>query len=249
MMLVCQGLTIVMIWQLVSYLSECVFWCILGELLPASPKILFEKGLMSDVPLLIGNTAQEADVNPFPTNLPQWSWKDYDIYLTSKLSSFGENLTAKATVLYPHQVSPEYQFTSMVTDIRVTCPTNRQALGMATTFKSPIYRYIVTSIPSKPVNQQGHVMTYSYTGWDLLAFFGTIPHYIDNPSKNDLLFGHLLRQILLDFVNDGEMATWKQFPEVTGVISNEIVMAQNFKEQECELWFANSMYPDYAWKS
>lgn len=47
----------------------------------------------------------------------------------------------------------EYLYTSMVSDIRQTCPVNILAHRLAYQRRSPVYRYTLTERPSSPVNK------------------------------------------------------------------------------------------------
>lgn len=50
------------------------------------------------------------------------------------------------------EVSPEFLYASMVSDVRQTCPVNRMARNISSSSKAPLYRYIVTAQPSQSVS-------------------------------------------------------------------------------------------------
>ena len=135
----------------------------------------------------------------------------------------------------------------MVSDIRVICPMDLQAKFIARVSRSRVYRYIVTLAPSKPVNMRGTVMKYAYHGWDLIAFFGTMPYYIDSPSKRDNKLRKNLRRIVMDFVKDGQTRRWERFPQATGIISSQISSKRWYHSNECDFWVDKSLTPEYAW--
>ncbi|KAM4593514.1 para-nitrobenzyl esterase isoform 2-T2 [Odontesthes bonariensis] len=103
-----------------------------GYVLEAPPFELWEKkGNYSDVPFLVGTTEQEADFSPPAANISSWTWEDYRWFVRDKLQSFGQDLSKDALDLYPSSAfcpttdhCPERAYTTMVSDIRVTCPNN-----------------------------------------------------------------------------------------------------------------------------
>ncbi|XP_035507854.1 para-nitrobenzyl esterase [Morone saxatilis] len=114
-----------------------------GYVLEGPPFEVWEKnGNHSDVPFVVGTTEQEADFSPPAGNISTWTWGDYQWFVKDKLQSFGENLTKEALELYPSSEPcpttdrcPERSYTTMVSDIRVTCPNNDLA-GRAADFFS-----------------------------------------------------------------------------------------------------------------
>nr|XP_046253808.1 para-nitrobenzyl esterase isoform X2 [Scatophagus argus] len=103
-----------------------------GYVLEAPPFEVWEKkGDHSDVPFVIGTTEQEVDFSPPAQNISVWTWMDYEWFVTDKLQSFSEELPREALRLYPNSAPcpttgrcPERAYTTMVSDIRVTCPNN-----------------------------------------------------------------------------------------------------------------------------
>ncbi|XP_047219481.1 para-nitrobenzyl esterase isoform X2 [Girardinichthys multiradiatus] len=100
--------------------------------LEAPPFEVWEKkGNFSDVPFVIGTTEQEADFSPPVANISEWTWGDYSWFVTEKLRSFSQDLPKDALDLYPPSAPcptrdrcPERAYTTMVSDIRATCPNN-----------------------------------------------------------------------------------------------------------------------------
>ncbi len=149
--------------------------------------------------------------------------------------------------LYPHNKDPEYQFTSLVSDFRIICPTDDLALSMSRYFKSPVYRYVITSSPSNPVNHHGYVKKHAYRGWDLLAFFGTMPHYIEWLSKDDEKFAKNLRKAVFQFARDGRIAEWEKYPAACAIVDSDINFTRKYHRKECQFWKDKGFYPKYAW--
>ncbi|KAF7649998.1 hypothetical protein LDENG_00133060, partial [Lucifuga dentata] len=139
-----------------------------GYVLPASPFELWEKGGgYNDVPFLIGTTEQETDFSPPVQNISMWTWEDYDWFVTEKLGSFSKNLPKDALSLYTRSAPcpttdrcPERAYTTMTSDIRVTCPNNDLARRAAAALQSPVYRYVVTHTPSVAANVTGQLFSF-----------------------------------------------------------------------------------------
>ena len=178
-----------------------------------------------------------------------WNWKDLENYTRSQLDSIVSNLANLSSQHYPHIVSPLYQLVTMVTDIRVTCPTNLHAALVSESFRSPVYHYAVTSVPSSPVNHRGRAKHYAFQSWDLLAFFGTISRYTQIVTSEDLQFSRNLRQMAFEFARTGRLAHWKQFPEATAVISKQVEPILDYKRDVCTFWRKHGIVPKYSRKS
>ncbi|KAJ8308823.1 hypothetical protein KUTeg_013697 [Tegillarca granosa] len=151
-----------------------------GDLIPEAPFDAWKSGKGIDVPLLIGSTAQEIDFFPTQMDLNLWNWTLYEQRVRQKLGTFGRQISDEALRLYPTgEVTPEYQYTSMASDLRVSCANDILADIASSHYKSPVFRYVVTSRPSHPI----HVVeipfpaSYSCHMWDIFGFFGTIKDY------------------------------------------------------------------------
>ncbi|CAJ1049936.1 para-nitrobenzyl esterase [Xyrichtys novacula] len=183
-----------------------------GYVLEAPPFDVWEnKGVYSDVPYLIGTTAQEADFSPAAENISMWTWGDYEWFVTEKLQTFSKSLPKDALDLYPHSEPcptkdrcPERAYTTMVTDIRNTCPNNDLALRAAAALNSPVYRFVVTYTPSGPVNSSGNLLTFpsrfSFHCLDIVAFFGGLEGALGKPlSDKDKNFQDLITHHVVNF--------------------------------------------------
>ena len=136
-----------------------------------------------------GTCANEVDYIPIERDIKNWTWAQYKDYVNKTIGTFGEHVYRMTLKLYPEDYkTPEYQFTSLASDVRVNCPTDYLSFIAAGSFKSSVYRYIVTSVPSQPVQPFGFPFnsSYSFHGWDAIAFFGSIKDYISNPTKEDI---------------------------------------------------------------
>ncbi|XP_061885604.1 para-nitrobenzyl esterase [Entelurus aequoreus] len=231
-----------------------------GYVLQASPfEILGEKGAYNDVPLVIGTTEQEVDFSPQAENISMWTWEDYRWFVTEKLKTFSVNLPEEALDLYPSSAPcptkdrcPERAYTTMVSDLRVTCPNNDLAQRAAVALQSPVYRYVVTHTPSGPVNTSAGLIPFnsrfSFHCLDIVAFFGGLDFILETPpSDQDKQFQDLITRHLVHFARTGKMEdSWPDYPAATALLSSSLVVANNYSAARCQLWKDNGL-EKYAW--
>ncbi|XP_051919900.1 para-nitrobenzyl esterase isoform X1 [Hippocampus zosterae] len=231
-----------------------------GYVLEASPFEIWEKkGAYNDVPFVIGTTEQEVDFSPSPENISMWTWGDYKWFVTEKLKSFSENLPKAALELYPSSDPcpttdrcPERAYTTMVSDIRVTCPNNDLAQKAAAALRSPVYRYVVTHTPSGAVNTTIPLMPFhsrfSFHCLDIIAFFGGLELVLGKPlSYLDKSFQDLVTQHLVNFAKTGKMVDgWSAYPAATALLSSKLLFVNEYSAARCQLWKENGLFA-YAW--
>ncbi|XP_056134698.1 para-nitrobenzyl esterase [Lampris incognitus] len=231
-----------------------------GYVLPAAPFESWEKGgNYSDVPFLIGTTEQETDFSPPFQNISMWTSQDYEWFVTSKLRLFGEKLPKDALDLYPSSAPcptadrcPEKAYTTMVSDMRVTCPNNDLAQRAAAALHSPVYRYVVTHTPSVAVNASGGLMPFpsrfSFHCLDAVAFFGGLDLVLGKPpSGRDKDFQALFTRHLVNFAKEGKMVDlWPEYPSATALLSHSLSVVYKYSAVRCQLWQDNGFY-QYAW--
>ncbi|CAF90738.1 unnamed protein product, partial [Tetraodon nigroviridis] len=197
---------------------------------------------------------------------------------SEKLRSFSDHLPEEALRLYPSSAPcptqdrcPERSFTTMVSDIRVTCPNNDLALRaaglasgslfwisgavnvtLAAALDSPVYRYVVTHTPSGPVKATGDLLPFpsrfSFHCLDVLTFFGSLGVVLGKQlSDKDQNFERLIRQYLVTFATTGKMdSSWPEYPSATALLSDRLTLVQSYSADRCELWRNNSLF-SYAW--
>lgn len=231
-----------------------------GYVLEAPPFEVWEKkGDHSDVPFLIGTTEQEADYSPPAENISMWTWSDYQWFVTEKLRTFREDLPKEALNLYPTSAPcptadrcPERAYTTMVSDIRVTCPSNDLASRAAAALNSPVYRYVGTHTPSGPVNTTGDLLPFpsrfAFHSLDAVAFFGGLEFFLGKPlSDKDKSFQDLITRHLTNFAKTGKMEDeWPEYPAATALLSDKLLVVKNYSAVRCQLWKMNGLYA-YAW--
>lgn len=220
-----------------------------GFVLQETPQDAWINGRSNDVPLIIGTTAQESDFVIFPNELLNQSI--YEEHVMSNLGTFSTDMAKMALRLYPvGKESVRYQFTSMVSDVRVGCGNDVMALWAAVNTNSPVYRYVVTSQPSAPVKPFGILSdtVLSFHGWDGYAFFGNLPDVLEHPSTDDILFEANIRREIMSFVQNGSPYSidWLPFPESVALLSDDTTVTSGYHAYQCNFWMQNGFF-SYSW--
>ncbi|WAR24207.1 PNBA-like protein [Mya arenaria] len=221
--------------------------------LPKAPLEAFTAKIGSDVPVLIGTTSHEVDLEPIPQEVGNWTWADnkYQDYVRNALHPFGAVVAKTALKLYQENVqTPEFQLTSMVTDLRSTCGNHYLALVMATSFTSPVFRYIAGYAPSIPMKAFGEMLPaqYAFHGIDMFAYYKTMGLMIDNMTDADRQWEVNVQQEVLSFVSTGIpfTADWGMFPGRTAVLSENTTVTAGYHTAECLFWLTNGFF-SYSW--
>ncbi|GFY39658.1 cholinesterase [Trichonephila inaurata madagascariensis] len=102
---------------------------------------------------MVGTTAQATEAWPGPDDLYKWNWNQLSKYVVTSLDSFAQGIGHEALQIYnasQHNdfVSAEEVYSSMVSDLRQTCPIDRMCRTLANATTSALYRYVVTATPS-----------------------------------------------------------------------------------------------------
>ncbi|CAI9607037.1 unnamed protein product [Staurois parvus] len=191
-----------------------------GYVVPFPPLDVWKKKKKegySDVPFVIGTTLQETELAPVFENISKWTEEDYHWFVKSRLKTFGGSLADEALNLYPVSefcIQPERcvekTYMTMVSDVRVSCPSNELAKQAAAALSSPVYRYQVIYTPSRPVRLNN---LFSYESWfsfhmlDTLGFFGTLDYSLGKTTKADHEFQKLIRKYFIHFAKEGPNAS------------------------------------------
>ena len=221
---------------------------------PNPPLVTVATGEANDVPIIIGTTAQEINFQPVK-NFENSPWADYSAYVKEKLIPFIDKNVSEVLSMYnqslPDGSSPSLQFsyTSMASDIRLTCPNNVLAQNASKGFKSPVYRYIVTNSPSAHIDLVGFPATLACHMWDLVAFFGFPKGFHYSPSKKDLCFMRDLRREFANFIHNKPFVSWHEYPQNTALFTDrglKVLGEDGYHKTECGFWLDNGFFP-YAW--
>ncbi|XP_060606897.1 uncharacterized protein LOC132759189 [Ruditapes philippinarum] len=128
----------------------------------------------------------------------------------------------------------------IVWDIRSNCPNDVMSMYAASTFSSPVYRYVVTSKPSVPIHPVGipFPARYAMHMWDVFAFFGFIPDYIKHPTDSEIQWQRNVQNEVLELVRTGKHFTssWKPYPASTANLSEVTEAISAYNPVQCALW-------------
>lgn len=228
-----------------------------GYVVPLPPiKAMAERIGVNDVPIMIGNTAQETDYFP-PKDFSKSTIEEFKNYSRKKLLKFMSSADVdKILAMYVKNNShhsPKLYYSDMVSDMRVICPTDLVAKNATSGLKSDVYRYIVTNRPSKPVQiplKGAPPRPYAFHVWDLESFFGLPNNFMEyNPSNRDKSFMKDLRREIGSFMQTGkvESAAWKSYPENTALFTNHgLKVVPSYHKEECQFWMSRGFF-SYAW--
>lgn len=226
-----------------------------GYVLPSEPAIAIKSNNFNDVPLILGNVAQEIDDGP-KKNFQNSSYKQFKAYAKRKLLPFLGNSSSKLeNILNSYEMatskkSAQYFYTTMVSDIREVCPVEYLAVTATKHFKSPVYRYVATSTPSHDIHLLQGSPQYSFHMWDLIAFYDFPKPFKYKPSEQDIEFKKNLRTEFKHFFHNGKVKshTWLKHPKTTAIFSNKElkIIPKIYHLKECKFWLINGFAP-YAW--
>lgn len=196
--------------------------------------------------------AQELDFSPAPPGLKNWTLSNYTEHVHAILGTFSTDIANEALKLYPplSAYTPEYLFTTMGADVRVTCGNDVMASHAAQSFTPPIYRYVATSTPSAPVHplDSPFASVYAFHLWDSFAFLGTIDQYIKEPKASDIAFQKLMQKEFSNFAMFGVPATkeWLPYPNSTAILNENITIVKEYSPNKCKFWLDNGFF-SYSW--
>ncbi|TST73087.1 Neurotactin [Bagarius yarrelli] len=196
-----------------------------GYVLSTSLSEAWEKDrFYNDVPLVVGTAEQETDFSPPMTNISTWTWGDYHWFLSENLRPFGEDVLLQALRLYnssaPCPINdrcPERLYTTLVSDMRASCPSNHLATKVAGAIKSPVYRYLVTYTPSKAADSSTwlpYPSRFSFHMMDSLAFFGGLESALGTVTSKDDAFRQTLTKYFVQFAKEGEHHSLSQMAQM-----------------------------------
>ena len=220
---------------------------------PDPPLIAMATGKANDVPLIIGTTAQEIDIQPV-ISFTNSSYGDYRKHVEEKLRPFLGKDVSKVLSMYNESLAIgeplQFSFSSMTSDLRESCPNNVLALNASKGFKNSVYRYVVTNRPSAPINIVGFPATFACHMWDQVAFFGFPGELNYKPSERDRKFMTDLRRELGEFIHKGTVKeqSWKEYPESTALFTDNGVSVpkDEYHKRQCDFWLDRGFF-SYGW--
>ena len=179
------------------------------------------------------------------------STNELKAFITSKLNSFGTDIATRCLELYPFEENARATLNKIITDVRATCGNNLVTEKATNAFSSGVFRYYVTSRPSRPVYAFGLPFSceYAFHGWDLFAFFEEINYWMKGePSSDaDIKFMKNVQENIMHFVHHGipKETEWSNYPR-TALLSDSVSYADNHLDDKCKFWLSNGFF-NYTW--
>jgi len=167
-----------------------------------------------------------------------------------------DQVTGNVTALYPYQQEVVKPYTTLATDIRLTCTTTKILDDVRNSGRSsPVYQYVVTSTPSSPVHAADSPRSdwsaqYAYSGWDINAFFGFEGLDISRDDQ-DTNFQNTIIENVRSFINQGEVLNvlWRSQPNSTAKLtSSGVTMTSHYPDTgKCEYLLTDLGLGEYTW--
>lgn len=196
-----------------------------------------------DVPILIGNMEQDIGMrNPYP-HLDTWTSENLSKSIAVEMKGFGTEVIAQILRMYgalDMDAIPGKVFATMVSDVRISCPSDAFATTAMNKNKSPVYRYVATQSWTSELHENPLVplhSKYAFHMMDILAAFDTMPFVTDYVQHSDMLFGHKLREYLHRFISEGHLSKdLLTFPKATLLLSDNLEVAEAYNYARCSFW-------------
>lgn len=224
-----------------------------GDVVTTPPALLKNIPTMSSkVAVMIGTTAQETAFLSL-RDFTKKPLSEFVNYAETRLGPFSAELPKRAVnqyIMALNSSKPELLFTTMSTDLRVTCPNDNIGRNLSTVDNLTVYRYVVTNRPKHPARFTAKPTIYSVHLWDLAALFGF--HHMPygyRPTEQDRHFRDAIRKAFSRFMETGKPGgeKWMTYPSRVGIFGNERLKVQiNYHQSLCELWNEYNMF-DYGW--
>lgn len=218
--------------------------------------------VQNKISILIGSTAQEIGISPLMTFEGDSEASYLHQTLSQRLDTFKPNMTN--TVLgklynnktFGKNISKtyisEYIYESIVSDVRVNCPTNSLFDTLSKNKNYRVFRYVIKHRPTKPITIYWHPARFAFHMWDKIALFnfGSVQEKY-TPDKNDLKFRLNLLKTFRHFILYGHMEVGDWSTGMTSVFSQSgdvKVLPSKYNEKQCLFWNdpSNGFVP-YAW--
>jgi len=75
--------------------------------------------------------------------------------------------------------------------------------------------------------------------------FAMLFHYSADDHKGYKKTKTDFRQVIKDFIYNGTISDWQQFPTTYNISTNKVEPTSRWTISDCEKW--RSFYPDYSW--
>ena len=202
------------------------------------------------VKVIVSNTAQETYC--VLRKNPHLAVKSReDVYKT--LSTLFPKITSdsgtvdKVSELYGN-LSPQFLWDTLVTDMRSTCPTNEVTEAMSASKHHDVYRLFIDYNMVLP----GGTKVPAYHVFDTDVLFGYVGFDRSTLNQRDWELREILIKILKDFSRGITRDDWKTFPESTLVLGNDegIITISNEKPhlRKCNM-LQKANLTQYGWQN
>ena len=196
-------------------------------------------------------------MDPAPgEQLLSWTLDELNATLASHLDPFKDGLANRTLVKYLQSarrgaVDAERVYTTIATDLRVTCGNDRLAHAASQALTSHVYRYVATACPTSRVSVPGSSFEpkYSFHGVDLFAFIDSIRE-VSDASHGARSFSRLLRENLRQFAKTGSMhhSHWLRYPDSVALIGERLHVPHANELCNCSFWKGEiSDFHKYFW--
>lgn len=228
------------------------------------------------VDLLIGSALQATDFWLCPRNVYDWTWADFERYVSTSLNSFSADAFRAVSAIYcakpenrtshdDHR-SPAEVYLSMVSDIRQVCPANELARQLRARGHR-VQRYYTDVLPQAEPTTIAHNRTkasaprFAYHGRELDAFFALASDTDAAASPVETRLRRHIRNIVNELVH--KLGSWASVANRTSnddLITSKLLTrsadarqldpdeSREFKARECDMWRAQ-VGDAYAWVS
>ena len=190
------------------------------------------------------------DFEPFPKDLLDWNHVDYERNIDDHFNNFGGNTSGYIRALYPYKENGQYSFTTVTSDVRVTCGVQEVANIMAQSGRT-VYHYVVTSYPSSPTHafHAPWQAKYAFHGWDTYAFFQHFNLFLTGrPTDTDWQFADIIVNMGQSLAETGTVGydSWQPMPNHTALVSSDIKIQDAYHPTQCAFFMDRGFFV-YSW--
>lgn len=210
---------------------------------------MWKEGDLNQIPIVFGSTAQELASKLEMPDLNIWNWTQFSEYVSEHLDNFSLNLTEEALNYYMKESSnPETELTTMVSDVRITCPIHSLSNMLSEFNNSGIYTYVVNYTPSAPLkwSDEAQEVQMAIHGIDVVAIFGLLSDYIQLTAE-DKAYQSVIQDIFYNFVRNGEPYANGSPLKSTGYVNTikQTMTSHPTPYENCLVWMSEDL--DYKY--
>ncbi len=218
-----------------------------GYVIPGPPLDLIDDHRYHQVPLLIGNDAEEEYLN-----FPLGSVPNDAVYQDKVNKLFGAAAGALVLAQYPSTStsSPERTYVTLTTDNRFVCPTRRLARAVASAQDEPVYRYLFTHELQGPFSARyAFHQEQQYFVW---RNFASVAPY--NPTTSELALSESIEGYWSRFAhgnpNGANAVRWPVYDPTTDpylALDDTIAAKRGVRISNCDFWDAHPELNLWGW--